>query len=273
MHPTPASRTARLLALTAAWFALVPAGARAIEVTVGFVGDPQSTAYLGASQGLDEANIQGRFLGQTYQLVTTTADALAAGTAPAVDALVVAADAATLTAVGASAPDVPVFNVLAEDDALRERCSPNLLHVIPSSRMKQDAEAQWAQAKPDSPAKAVAWNPGFTKYAASQLNKRYEAKAARPMDDAAWAGWAAVKLLADSVARLQSTDHAALLAFVKDEMNFDGQKGVDMNFRPNGQLRQVLLLEHDGKVVGEAPVRGVVDIEDLDSLGQVDCAP
>jgi hypothetical protein len=45
--------------------------------------------------------------------------------------------------------------------------------------------------------------------------------------------------------------------------------GTDMNFRPTGQLRQPLLLVEDGKIAGEAPVRGVAD--DLDSLGNVEC--
>lgn len=272
MHNRWRYRTlARLVAVGA--LSLAPA-AQALEVVIAFVGEEGGSAALGADQGLHESNIQGRFLGQTYKLVNVPAEDVKQGKAPAVDAIVAATDPATLQALGAAATDIPVFNVLAEDDALRERCSANLLHVIPSAQMKKDAEAQWTQAKPDGPpASAVAWNAGFEKYAASQLNHRFEERFDRPMDDQAWAGWAAVRLLADSVARLQSTDHAKLLAYVKGEMNFDGQKGVDMNFRDNGQLRQVLLLEHEGKVVGEAPVRGVVDVEDLDSLGQTGCAP
>ena len=53
---------------------------------------------------------------------------------------------------------------------------------------------------------------------------------------------------------------------------FDGIKGVPQSFRPNGQMRQRLLLVDDnGKIVAEAPIRGVVDGNDLDTLGQVSC--
>lgn len=45
-----------------------------------------------------------------------------------------------------------------------------------------------------------------------------------------------------------------------------------MSFRPNGQLRQPLFLVEGGRIAGEAPVKGVVDIEDLDSLGSNACA-
>jgi hypothetical protein len=54
-------------------------------------------------------------------------------------------------------------------------------------------------------------------------------------------------------------------------MAFDGQKGVPHTFRDTGQLRQPLLLVEAGKLVGEAPVPGVVDTNDLDSLGLTSC--
>jgi hypothetical protein len=93
------------------------------------------------------------------------------------------------------------------------------------------------------------------------------------MDDPAWAGWAAVKLLSDTVAREQDAAPATLLEALRSRLSFDGQKGVDMSFRPDGQLRQPLLLVEEDRVVAEAPVRGVADIEDLDSLGPSRCAP
>lgn len=241
-----------------------------IEVTIAYLGDDTATAYLGAVQGLEEANRQGRFLGQSYSL--TAAKDVAALSAVQPSAVVIAAqDAATLETVAGALPDVPVFNVTLETDESRKLCLPNLFHVIPSAKMKADAVAQFLQVKPESKAVAAAWHPTFKKYAASQLNVRYTKTHNAQMDDPAWAGWAAVKLLSDTVARIQSADPVKLNAYLKSELVFDGQKGVDMNFRPNGQLRQVLLLIEDGKIVEEAPVRGVVDIQDLDSLGNVTC--
>lgn len=242
-----------------------------VSVTIGYAGDAASSAYRGASQGLAEANVQGRFLGQTYTLVPVAAADGAGDAAQSYVAIVAALEGPALHRLAASVPGVPVFNVSSRDDALRSDCLPNLLHVVPSERMLKDAEAQWTRAHADAPAHAVAWNAGFEKYSASQLNHRYSDRYGEPMDDAAWAGWAAVKLLADSIARAGTTEHAPLLRFIRDDLAFDGQKGIEMNFRANGQLRQMILLERDGKVVGEAPVRGVADIEDLDSLGMAEC--
>ena len=91
------------------------------------------------------------------------------------------------------------------------------------------------------------------------------------MDDDAWAGWAALKLLSEAVARAQRTEPARILAYLRHEMAFDGQKGVPQTFRDTGQLRQPLLLVEAGKLVGEAPVPGIVDSNDLDSLGLTSC--
>ena len=44
-----------------------------------------------------------------------------------------------------------------------------------------------------------------------------------------------------------------------------------MSFRETGQLRQPLLLVDGDRIVGEAPVRGVVDTTYLDSLGVPFC--
>lgn len=263
-------RSAALLALS---LAPLSQAAEPMEVTIAYLGDPASTAYLGAEQGVREANVQGRFLGQNYVLALTAVEDFTTDETLEVDAIVADTDAGTLRMLAVAQPDIPIFNVSATDDSLRADCTPNLLHVIPSDRMRADAEAQWAEAEPDSPARARAWNPAFRKYAAGQLNQRYSSSTGQPMDDTAWAGWAAVKLYADSVARLKSTAPEAVLAHVKGEMQFDGQKGITMNFRETGQLRQILLLEADGKVVGEAPVRGVAKTTDLDSLGQVECSP
>jgi len=46
---------------------------------------------------------------------------------------------------------------------------------------------------------------------------------------------------------------------------------VPQRFRDTGQLRQPILLVENGKLVGEAPVPGVVDSNDLDSLGGTSC--
>jgi len=246
-----------------------------LEVRLVFVGLADGPGHRGALQGLAEANAQGEFLGQAYVLDTVEPAAAAAaftGTPPA--AVVAALPANALLALARAHPDTLLLNVSLADDAVRAACLPNLLHTLPDAAMRAAGEAQWQKANPKGPsAVAHAWHHTFEKYAAAQLNKRYRDSFATPMVDEAWAGWAAVKIVSDTVARTQSAAPAALREALRGAIAFDGQKGVEMDFRADGQLRQPLLLIHEDTVVGEAPVRGVAEVEDLDSLGTGACKP
>jgi hypothetical protein len=249
------------------------AAAEPEPVRIAYVGDRSHTAWLGVSQGLEEANLQGRFLGKSYELdVVDPAGAAGADLSPFI-AVVVAADAAVLTALAEAHPRLPVFNVSVEDDGLRAACIPSLLHVLPSAAMKRDAVAQWQVKNPGAKVAAAAWHPHFEKFAARDLNKRFRAAFDRPMDDYAWAGWAAVKMTTDMVVRTDVTTGAELLDHLRTRLAFDGQKGADMSFRPTGQLRQPLLIvDENGGLLGEAPVRGVAPSDTaLDSLGMIEC--
>lgn len=237
--------------------------ALAEESTLGFVGDAAGDAFKGAMQGINEANVQGRFLGQTFKL--TAADR--AATTPV--AVVVDGTESTVLEVAAANPDVAVLNVGASADSLRDTCLANLLHVMPSDAMLADATSQWLTKNPDSAARSRAWHHTFRKYAASQLNIRYKEGAGIQMVDRAWAGWAAAKMISDMRVRYPDADAKELLTRLRTELEFDGQKGARLNFRPNGQLRQPLLLVDNDKIVGEAPVRGVG--KGLDSLGRSEC--
>jgi hypothetical protein len=240
---------------------------------IAYVGDKAGTAWLGASQGLEEANLQGRFLGKTYRLEALEPGAAATADLQPYVAVIAAADAAVITALARANPRLPVFNVSADDDALRAACIPNLLHILPSAAMKRDAVKQWQVKNPGAKVKATAWHPAFVKFAARDLNKRFRAAFDRPMDDYAWAAWAAVKMSTDMIARTGTMTGAELLDHLRTRLLFDGQKGVDMSFRATGQLRQPLLIvDEGGQLLGEAPVRGVAPSDDaLDSLGMMEC--
>jgi hypothetical protein len=256
-----------------AWMAWLPAAhaADAEEVEILFVGDQGRSAWEGASQGLIEANMQGKFLGKTFKLTQLPgAGEILKESNPA--AVVVAGDATTLRQVAEVLPGVPVFNVSLDDDEIRQQCGGSILHVLPSQAMKRDALSQWKTKNPESDARALAWHSSAKKYSGAQLNDRFTQSFGMPMDDEAWAGWAAVKMLSDTVVRAQSGDPGRLLDFLRNDLQFDGQKGADMSYRKNGQLRQPILIVEGDKVVGEAPVVGVAQgIEDLDSLGNVEC--
>ncbi|MFT7413609.1 MAG: hypothetical protein ACI9FO_000257 [Methylophagaceae bacterium] len=246
-----------------------PLLAEVMNVPLHYVGPTNGSVWQGLQQGLDEANIQGEFLGQKYTLQVVTAEELMAlNSATAI--LLATDDQAVLTVARSEKfAHVAVFNLISDSDSLRLACLPNLLSIPASQKMKQDALAQWMAKNPDSKAHVQGWHEDFRKFAASQLNSRFKKAHGVIMDNDAWSGWAAVKLLSDSVARTQSTDAVIMLNYLKNDIAFDGQKGAGATFRDTGQLRQLVLLVEDNRIIAEAPLRGVKG--GLDSLGLKSC--
>ncbi|NQY27620.1 MAG: hypothetical protein HRT92_10675 [Piscirickettsiaceae bacterium] len=243
--------------------------AETMDVKLHYVGPTEGSAWLGVQQGLDEANIQGEFLGQKYSVVSVTLDELK--TLESVTAVLLAMDAERILSIAQSKQfeNVAVFNITSDSNALRSACLPNLLNITASQQMKQDAKAQMLKKNPDSKAQAQGWHQDFRKFAASQLNSRFSKASGVIMDDDAWAGWAAVKMLSDTVARTQSADATVMLEYLKNDLTFDGQKGAGATFRDTGQLRQLVLLVENDKIIAEAPLRGTKG--GLDSLGLKTC--
>lgn len=250
---------------------------RIVYIHHGISSGAGSEGEFGVDQGLREARLQGKFLGIDYKLVRREsideADAVVVGGWLAAPAMGQEGELLRLAAATATR-NIPVFNAAYSKDDLRTDCRPNLFHVLPSDKMLADAVAQWKQDHDDAGVQARAWHHDFVKFAARDLNNRFRKTSAADMDDGAWAGWAAVKIFADAVANNPDATPAERLRYLREEMEFDGQKGAYMTFRSTGQLRQPLLLvDQDGKLLGEAPVRGVADYDDLDSLGLQECAP
>ena len=136
--------------------------------------------------------------------------------------------------------------------------------------MKLDAVAQWEKKHPGDKVVARSWHEDFKKFSASQLNYRFTKDFGVKMDGNAWAGWAGVKMISDTVARMQSADSGKLLNYLKKDIDFDAQKGDGATFRDTGQLRQIVLLVNTkNKIVAEAPLHGVKG--GLDSLGLISC--
>lgn len=243
--------------------------AEIIEVPLHYIGPIEGSVWLGLQQGLDEANLQGDFLGQKYTLEPISLADLES--LPSVTAVLMATDAAQVMEVAQlqQFSRVPVINIVADDDSLRAACLPNLLSISASNKMKNDALAQWHVKHADSKAVAQGWHKDFKKFAASQLNIRFTKSHGVEMDNAAWAGWASVKLLSDTVARLQTADADAMLSYLRNDIAFDSQKGDGATFRDTGQLRQLVLLVENDEIVAEAPLRGAKG--GLDSLGLQSC--
>ncbi|MBL1142390.1 MAG: hypothetical protein HND53_10200 [Proteobacteria bacterium] len=260
-----------LISLIATLLVCKTASAEIIEVNFAYVGDKEHSALLGVKQGLEEANLQGQFLNQKYNLdLFATKDALTHDFSDYI-AVLTAVDIDNFQILAKSLSNTPVFNLSISDDSIRAACADNTLHIIPSNRMAEDALSQWQKKEADSNAKAQAWHADFVKFAARDLNKRFKKNHKVKMDDYSWSGWSAVKMTTDTVARTQITNPEKMLNYLKSELSFDGQKGSNMNFRETGQLRQLLLLIEDNKIVAEAPVRGIAKPPTLDSLGIINC--
>ena len=244
--------------------------ALALDVELLYAG-PEDLALKGVRQGIDEANLQGQFLNQRYMLKTIAADEIDATRLTPYSAIFSNVDSDTFLQLLQRRPDTGIFNLNLDDDSLRNACIRNALHILPSQRMKRDALNQWWQKQPAAAAAARAWHPNFKKFAARDLNKRFLKQHDVPMEDLAWAGWAATKITSDTVARISTNNAAALLNFFKTELAFDGQKGNKMRFRETGQLRQPVLIVNAETILAEAPVRGIARPPTLDSLGIVNC--
>ncbi len=240
-----------------------------VEIAFAYMGDKTHSAFTGVEQGLSEANLQGQFLGQRYSVqVFDEPSDLPVDTGHFI-AFLSALDSQQLRRLLENRKFAPILNLTALDNDLRSECIANALHIIPSQKMLRDAAVQWQAKHSNIQVEGTAWHPDFVKFAARDLNKRYRKKYNIGMDEFAWAGWAAVKMISDTVARESIHDSVKMLNELKTNLSFDGQKGIDMNFRHTGQLRQPVLITHNDKLLGEAPVRGVSN--DIDSLGITAC--
>ncbi|MEI4487264.1 ABC transporter substrate-binding protein [Frigidibacter sp. MR17.14] len=116
----------------------------------------------------------------------------------------------------------------------------------------------------------AAWSPVLEQWGASQLQQRFAAQAGRPMRPRDYAGWLAVRAIAESVTRSGSADPATLRAYMlSDAFALDGFQGRSLSFRPwNGQLRQPVPVANDRALIDLAPVEGFLhQVNEMDTLG------
>ncbi|MBI1355305.1 MAG: hypothetical protein GC160_13230 [Acidobacteria bacterium] len=244
---------------------------------------PHKIVFLGSTEGLqgaiqvgaEEARLQADFLNIQLQFEQDRDPAHAGNYADAHAVIVNGTPDEVLEAARAlSDPGVPVLNVGTGDNELRTECRANLFHIAPSDKMLADAVAQWRKTHPDAKdVRAQAWHPEFVKFAARELNNRYRKATGMEMSDAAWAVWAAYRLVTTAIVNEPEATPKRLVEYFRDELEFDSQKGVFSTFRETGEMRQALLIVAEGKLAGEAPVRGAAASDDLDSLGVQECKP
>jgi ABC-type branched-subunit amino acid transport system substrate-binding protein len=204
---------------------------------------------MGAELAIDEARRTATLLRRPIDVVTHIDDFATARTlleTEPLSAVVCALSARDMAELGASASrtGVVLLNAAASEDALRnEECARTTFHVAASDAMR--AEALRASSVGDAVGDGGAveiWNGHLERFGAAQLNDRYRARFAKPMDSGAWAGWFSVKAAWEASLRARAVDGAAIAAYLeRDTAAFDGHKGVPLSFRRwDHQLRQPL---------------------------------
>ena len=161
--------------------------------------DATKSLVQGLQFGAAEAQHTAKLVGRTFELRVVTAN-----------------------------PDI----VAAKDLLLRGRW-----HVRPDAGTYAQALAAAKQKHPA--ARIVAWHPHLERFGAGDLNKRYRAETGMAMDEDAWFGWVAMKILLE--AALRNHDIAAT--------RVDGHKGVPLRFNEHFRLQQPLYVVVNGKVV------------------------
>ena len=116
----------------------------------------------------------------------------------------------------------------------------------------------------------AAWSPVMDEYASTQLQLRFRRLAGRPMTQADYGAWLAVRAIGEAATRTGSTDPARIIAYLHGpDFAVSGYKGPELSFRSwDGQLRQPVLLADDRSVISLSPQPGFLhEKNDLDSLG------
>ncbi len=117
---------------------------------------------------------------------------------------------------------------------------------------------------------AGAWNWTWERNGGPQVNSAFRRiSRGRKMQDTDWAGWMAVKMIAEATLRKGAADFAQQRDFIVNEGRFDGAKGAALSVRPwDRQLRQQIFMATSDAVAGVAPMPGFLhQTETLDTLG------
>lgn len=117
---------------------------------------------------------------------------------------------------------------------------PRVFRVASSPRFRRQVLARSRKGH-----RVVDWHSGLVRFGAEQLNERFHRRFGRPMDEASWRGWMAVKIAAEAALR------GSVLQQLR-ESGFDGHKGTQLRFGGDHHLIQpVYVVDAQGKIVEE----------------------
>jgi ABC transporter substrate binding protein (PQQ-dependent alcohol dehydrogenase system) len=114
------------------------------------------------------------------------------------------------------------------------------------------------------------WARPHELWGATQLQRRFRARANRWMTPRDHAAWLAVRAVGEAATRARSTEPAAVAAYLRGpEFELAGFKGTRLSFRDwDGQLRQPVLLAGPRELVSVSPQPGFQhQFSELDTLG------
>lgn len=117
---------------------------------------------------------------------------------------------------------------------------------------------------------ALAWHGVIEQWGAAQLQHRFTQLANRPMNEVDFAGYLAIRSVAQSVHQLHSEASDKIIEYINSEaFELSAYKGRKLSFRPwNRQLRMPLALVHPHALVSQSPQPGMLHpITELDTLG------
>ena len=121
-----------------------------------------------------------------------------------------------------------VFDIGQSFRTAERRCGDAPLRVLP---LRDSARLATAGNRAQG-IKRIAWHSSLERYGAGQLNDRFRARFGDDMDERAWAGWMATKILIDAVLKTGTTNARKLKSQLTDKTGFDGYKGVPLYFDP-----------------------------------------
>jgi len=189
--------------------------------------DPETAAGRGARMGLEEAQRAGELLKLRFQEVP-------------------ASDYATVGLAGAKQEPAGLFLAVGPLLEEGETPRPRVYSVSASLEFRRQALARHPDRKD---LHVVDWHHDLGKFGADALNLRFSRRFEQPMDEAAWRGWMAVKLIAELALRYPD----AIATDKIEELSLDGHKGMPLRFDPRSHhlIQPVYLLDAVGKVVEE----------------------
>jgi ABC transporter substrate binding protein (PQQ-dependent alcohol dehydrogenase system) len=116
----------------------------------------------------------------------------------------------------------------------------------------------------------TSWDRTQEQWGATQIQRRFQKLANRVMTPRDYAGWAAMRSLAEAVTKTGSVDAQTVRDYLlSSDFTLAAFKGVPLTFRNwNGQLRQPVLLVAPRMLVSVSPQEGFLhQVSVLDTLG------